>query len=104
MLIHCVMLNLRDEADRAAVARAHDLLAGLVGRVPGLLWLHHGPNRDFEAKTPGFGYGFVCAFADRTAHLAYEAHPDHVAAGAALVAACEGGHAGIRVYDLEVPG
>lgn len=102
MLLHCVFLDLADDADPDALAGALAALAGLVGRVPGMTAFAEGPNRDFEGKTPDHDHGFVCAFDDRAAHLAYEAHPDHRRAGAALVALCRGGAAGIRVYDLEV--
>jgi len=102
MLLHCVFLDLADDADPAALSDALATLAGLVGQVTGMTAFAHGPNRDFEHKTPDHAHGFVCSFADRAAHLAYESHPDHVRAGATLVALCKGGADGIRVYDLEV--
>lgn len=80
------------------------LLQGLMAKVPGMLDFAHGPNRDFENLSPGYSYGFVITFADRTAHLAYERHPDHVAAGGMLVASSAGGINGIFVVDLEVAG
>jgi hypothetical protein len=42
------------------------------------------------------GLGFPLTLA------AYDAHPDHKAAGARLVALCTGGVAGLMVFDLEV--
>lgn len=103
MLKHCVFLKARPDA-MAGVADAMTLLAGLVAKVPGMIDLAHGPNRDFEGLSPGYVYGFVITFTDRAAHLTYERHPDHVAAGAMLVAACQGGIAGIFVTDLKVAG
>lgn len=102
MLLHCVFLDLADDADRGVLDDVLATFEGLVGQVPGMMAFAQGPNRDYEAKTPDHDHGFVCSFADRAAHLAYEAHPDHIRAGAALVGLCRGGAAGIRVYDLEV--
>lgn len=104
MLLHCVFCQLRDDAEPAELARVQARLAGLVGQVQGMTAFRAGPNRDYEGKSPDHGWGFVCTFRDRAAHLAYEAHPDHQAAGAALVALCAGGHAGIVVYDIETDG
>lgn len=101
MLKHVVLFTRRADSDPAALTAAMDKLAALVGPVPGFLDFAFGPNRDYEAKSP-YTHGFVCTFTDRAAHLAYEAHPDHKASGAALVALTEGGYDGIFVADLEV--
>ena len=103
MLKHCVFLAVRPDA-MAGLPETMALLSGLKAKVPGMVDFAQGPNRDFEGLSAGYSYGFVISFADRDAHLAYERHPDHVAAGAALVAACKGGIAGIMVFDLEVAG
>ncbi|HEX9858933.1 MAG TPA: Dabb family protein [Paracoccaceae bacterium] len=102
MLQHCVFCAIRDDVDEASLAAVMRRLEALTAKVDGMTALRWGPNRDYEAKSPGFSHGFVATFADRAAHLAYEAHPEHQAAGMALVALCRGGHAGIVVYDLEV--
>lgn len=102
MLIHCVFCAIRPDADRDDLAAVYKVFADLVPRIDGMISFHAGPNRDFEAKTPAYTDGFVIHFANRSAHLAYEGHPDHKAAGARLVGLCNGGHAGIIVFDLEV--
>ena len=98
MLTHCVMLSLRSDADPAA---AMAILAGLQGRVAGMLSLIHGPNRDYEGKSLGYSYAFVISFSDRAALAAYDAHPEHRRAGAMLVAMCPHGAASIFVADIE---
>ena len=101
MLVHTVLIAPADTPEAAAAIRAACvLLSGL--DVPGMSGFRHGPNRDFEGKSARYAYGFVVHFADRAAHLAYEAHPDHVRAGGMLVAHAAGGHDGIFVSDLEV--
>jgi len=104
MIQHVVLLDLSEGHDRARLAAAMAALERLVGRVPGMRAFDHGPNADYEGKSGRYGYGFVASFDDRDAHLAYEAHPEHRAAGAELVALSAGGHAGIFVADLVVGG
>jgi Stress responsive A/B Barrel Domain len=101
MLLHCVFCAIRADAEMAELAAVMDELAALQPEVDGFLEFRHGPNRDYEQKSPRHGHGFVIAFRDREAHLAYDAHPRHKAAGSRLIALCEGGYEGIVVYDLE---
>ncbi|MGY9047505.1 MAG: Dabb family protein, partial [Rhodobacterales bacterium] len=90
------------EHDKAILLEALGRLHGLQDKVAGLVSFDHGPNADYEGKTPDFAYGFVVTFTDRAAHQAYEAHPDHVHAGGLLVSICAGGYDGILVADLVV--
>lgn len=101
MLLHCVFCALRADADPAELEAVMAELAALQPEVEGFLDFRRGPNRDYEGKSPRHGHGFVIAFRDRAAHLAYDGHPRHKAAGGRLVALCEGGYEGIVVYDLE---
>ena len=101
MLLHCVFCALRSEADPVELQNVMGELAALKDVVDGMLSFQHGPNRDFESKSPRHGYGFIIAFRDRSSHLAYDGHPGHKAAGGRLVALCKGGYDGIMVYDLE---
>ncbi len=101
MLLHCVFCALRPDADPDELRGVMEELDALRPEVEGMLEFRHGRNRDFESKSARFGHGFVIAFRDRDAHLAYDGHPRHKAAGARLVALCEGGADGIMVFDLE---
>lgn len=100
MLIHTVLIAPASPEAEADIRAACDILAGL--SLPGMSGFAHGPNRDFEAKSQRYTYGFTVTFTDRDAHLAYERHPDHQRAGGMLVANAAGGHDGIFVSDLEV--
>ena len=101
MLIHTVLLSLVSESELTPVLEAMTILESLVDQLDGMQAFHHGPTRDFEGTSAAYHYGFVVEFADRDAHLAYARHPEHVRAGAMLVAACAGGHDGIFVSDLD---
>jgi hypothetical protein len=100
MIKHCVFLNLRADADLGALGRAIAELKALVGLIPGFLALDYGPNEDYESKSPDYDSGFVASFSDRQALANYDANPQHKAAGAVLVAQCNGGANGIFVVDL----
>ncbi len=100
MLKHCVFLSVKPDVADARLECAMLKLAGLVGKIEGMLDFSHGPNLDFEKKSQGHGYGFIATFTDRSAHLVYERHPLHKEAGAELIAMCNGGYDGIVVYDI----
>lgn len=102
MLIHTVLLCPASGASQAAFDAAMQILEQLAETLPSMVAFHHGPNRDFEAKSQAYTYGFTCHFTDRAALEAYAADPDHRRAGALLVAHCKGGADGIFVSDLAV--
>lgn len=101
MILHCVFCNFRvdaPEADRDAVLvelRAFSLT------LEGVSQFAHGPNRDFEKLSQDYDAGFVIHFRDAAALQAYAQHPTHQALGKRLVSLCEGGTAGLIVFDLE---
>ncbi|SMY06717.1 Dabb family protein [Flavimaricola marinus] len=104
MILHCVYGAIPNSADPDERRAVMDALAGLQGTIDGMLSFESGPNRDYEGLSKGYTWGFVARFRDRAALAAYDAHPEHKAAGARLVALCDGGVAGLMVFDLEVPG
>ena len=102
MLKHCVFAKIKDDTPQGEVDRILNGFGTLVGEVEGMVDYCHGPNRDFENKSAEYRFGFICTFADRAAHLAYETHPTHQHLGAALCDISIGGYDGITVFDLEV--
>ena len=96
MIQHIVLLNLREGYDAADLS---DVMAGL-GALD-MDGFEHGPNRDFEAKSPNHPYGFMCTFADADALARYADDPAHHLLGNRLVAMCNGGGDGILVMDLD---
>ena len=101
MLKHCVFVSFLDEIE---VKTRMDILGEfgkLVDEIDGMIDYTYGPNLDFENKSEAFADGFIVTFRDRSAHLAYEAHPLHIELGNMLVSLCKGGHDGIIVFDLQ---
>jgi len=102
MIRHCVMLRLARKADRKVLDRVMLALGALVDRLDGCSNFCAGPNRDYEDKSPDVAYGFTLDARDARALAAYAVNPEHQVLGAKLVNLCEGGAAGIIVYDIEV--
>ncbi len=102
MIEHCVFCQIRSDVTSASLADVMERLASLLPIVDGLVDFRTGPNRDFENKSGEYTHGFICTFRDRDAHLEYERHPVHAAAGRDLVALCVNGYDGITVFDLQV--
>ena len=101
MIRHCVLCRFRDDVSDDEKAGAFAALDASRGAVPGILGASFGPNVSPEGVAQGFDDGFVIDFADAAARDAYLVHPDHVAAGRALVALLDGGAEGLVVFDLE---
>ena len=101
MLHHIVLLAPNGEGGLTQIKQAMAILEMLPARITGMGALHHGPNRDFEGKSPRYTYGFSITFTDHAAYQAYVDDPQHMRAGDMLVQACFGGHDGIFVADLE---
>ncbi|MBL4813365.1 MAG: Dabb family protein [Rhodobacteraceae bacterium] len=102
MIEHIVMCKLKPGHAAAELGAVMAGLTALVGEVAGFESFSHGQNIDLEGKSADVHYGFIGRFATQSALETYATYPAHVALGARLVALCEGGGAGIVVYDLKV--
>ena len=99
MIRHIVMLKAEPTQ---TLLQVMDALQALTAQIDGFTGFEHGPNADFEGKSPEYPYGFVCTFADNAAVTRYADDPRHQVLGGQLVALCEGGAGGIMVYDLRI--
>jgi Stress responsive A/B Barrel Domain len=101
MIRHIVLLKARPEVTEAHIAGIFADLHQL--QLPGILAIHSGRSESPEKIERGYLHGFTVDFTGWDALAAYQAHPDHKRAGAALVAAAQGGIDGILVFDLPIP-
>lgn len=104
MILHCVFCTFRTDASQEQRQAILSDLARFSLALDGVLGFDHGPNADFEGKSPNVTDGFVIRFADRLALATYADHPTHKALGARLCDLCEGGAGGIMVMDLVCAG
>jgi hypothetical protein len=102
MVLHAVFCAIKLDVSVSDLSDVKAQLTALSTCCDGILSFEFGPNIDLEHKSQGYSHGFFVRFADRGALERYAVHPDHQAAGAALVALCEGGADGILVFDLDV--
>jgi hypothetical protein len=102
MIRHCVFVKFRPEISADQRAEIYAGLNALVGQIDGLLSAQFGANVSPEGLSQGFNDGFIMDLADEEARDLYLADPAHKAAGAKLVAALEGGVAGLLVFDLKI--
>lgn len=102
MIRHCVFVRFKLEVttfERLSLFLTIDALRNVID---GMGDAHYGVNVSPEGLGRGYDDGFTIDFEDVEARDAYLVHPEHQAAGAALVAAAEGGIDGIMVFDLEL--
>ncbi len=102
MIRHIVLLNFRDDVSEEHKQEIYADLRALVGKIDGLTAGSFGPNSSPEGLSKGFRDGFVMELRDASARDRYLADPRHRAAAEKLVAACEGGLAGVLPFDIEV--
>lgn len=103
MIRHCVFIRFRPEVPQSEKDAIWADIRALKALVPGYLEAHIGGNVSPETgMDKGFSEGFILDFDGPAARDAYLVHPDHQKAGGRIVAASEGGVAGILVYDIDV--
>lgn len=82
MVRHILLLQPRAGISSASIEDARESLAGLVGKIHGLLDFHWGENFASVERRDGCAFGFSMDFLDRHSLAAYGPHPDHQAASA----------------------
>jgi hypothetical protein len=78
-------------------------LEALKVKIAGMRRIQVSENVSPEGLSKGFDEGFFVDFDNTAARDAYLIHPEHQALGGRIVAAAQGGTAGIIVFDFDVP-
>lgn len=102
MIRHCVFVQYKAGTSDDLKREIYQGLAGLQDHHPGFLGIEYGANVSPEGMDKGHSEGFIINFTDAAARDAYLVDEEHLVLGARLVAAAEGGVAGILVFDMEV--
>ena len=103
MILHCVFCRSRPELSPSELALVESALSGLVGQIDGLRNCRFGGNVEAGGTYSEAGFGFVMEFEDEASLTRYLDHPAQRQARVALLAICDGGQSGVKVYDLDVP-
>jgi hypothetical protein len=102
MIRHVVLCRFRRDLDPSGIDKLFAGLDALKDHIPGILAISHGRDNSPEGLQKGATHGFTVDFVDKAARDAYLPHPAHQKVGAMVVAAAEGGLAGITVLDWEM--
>jgi hypothetical protein len=99
MITHVVLLRVKKTTAKSEIERVFAELAGLKGRIPGLLTFSGGPYASPEGRQKGFTHGFVMTFQDVAARDAYLPHPEHERVKKIVFDVLDGGLDGVVAFD-----
>ena len=103
MIRHCVFVHYRADVPQSEKDGINADITALKALVPGFLTAEFGVNVSPETgMDKGYSEGFILDFDGPASRDAYLVHPDHQKVGGRIVAAAEGGVAGIIVFDMEI--
>ena len=77
MTRHFGMFQFHPEVTPAQIDHCFAEMRAMVGRIPGLLSLEHGPYDSPEGLDDGFTHGFIMTFDSNASRDAYLPHPEH---------------------------
>lgn len=98
MVRHFGVFQFKPEISEAQIEDCFTELKSMVGRIPGLLDLEHGPYQSDEGLNEEFTHGFIMTFDSLESRDAYLPHPIHEAVKEMVVPCLER----VVVFDFEV--
>lgn len=98
MVRHFGVFQFKPEITPAQIDNCFAELRGMVGKIPGLLDIEHGPYQSDEGLNEDFTHGFIMTFDSLESRDAYLPHPIHEAVKDVVVPCLER----VVVFDFEV--
>jgi len=77
MVRHYGVFQFKDGIDEEQIDLCFAEMMGMVGKIPGLLAMEHGPYDSTEGMNDGFTHGFIMTFDNLESRDAYLPHPEH---------------------------
>lgn len=77
MIRHFGMFQFKSGVTAAQIDECFSEMKGMVGKIPGLLDMEHGPYESAEGLNDGFTHGFIMTFDTAASRDAYLPHPEH---------------------------
>jgi hypothetical protein len=77
MIRHFGMFQFKEGVSEAQIDECFAQLRGMVGKIPGLLGIEHGPYESDEGLNDGFSHGFIMSFDSAASRDAYLPHEEH---------------------------
>jgi hypothetical protein len=98
MVRHIALLQFKDGVSSDEIDDCFSQLQGMIGKIPGLLTMEHGPYESAEGLNDGFTHGFIMTFDTPASRDAYLPHPEHERVRDIVVARL----ARVIVFDFEI--
>lgn len=98
MIRHFGVFKFYPTVDEAGIQRCFSAMAGMVGRIDGLLDFEYGEYRSGEGLNDGFTHGFIMTFDSAESRDAYLPHAVHEEVKGIVVPCLEK----VVVFDFEV--
>ncbi len=98
MIRHYGMFQFHPEITSEQIDECFFEMASMVGKIPGLLTIEHGPYASPEELNDGFTHGFVMTFDNAANRDAYLPHPEHERVKLVVVPKL----ARVIVFDFEI--
>lgn len=98
MVRHFGVFQFKPEITPEQIDNCFAELRGMVGKIPGLLDVEHGPYQSDEGLNEDFTHGFIMTFDSLESRDAYLPHPVHEAVKEVVVPCLER----VVVFDFEV--
>jgi hypothetical protein len=77
MIRHFGMFQFKSGVSETEIDECFLEMRGMVGQIPGLLAMEHGPYESPEGLNDGFTHGFIMSFDTAANRDAYLPHPEH---------------------------
>lgn len=98
MVRHFGVFQFKPEITQEQIEHCFTELKSMVGKIPGLLDIEHGPYQSDEGLNEDFSHGFIMTFDSLESRDAYLPHPVHEAVKDVVVPCLER----VVVFDFEV--
>ena len=77
MIRHYGMFQFHPEINNEQIEHCFREMQEMIGKIPGLLSMEHGPYESAEGLNDGFTHGFIMTFDTAESRDAYLPHPEH---------------------------
>ena len=98
MVRHYGVFKFFPDVEESAIDECFVKMTEMIGKVPGLLDMEHGPYQSDEGLDKGFTHGFIMTFDSLESRDAYLPHPVHEKVKEFVVPKLED----VMVFDFEV--
>lgn len=101
MIVHMVLLKVREDVATEQVQETFEAIGALREEIAGIVDYSFGPYASPEGLDRGYTHGFCMTFVDARSRDAYLPHPRHEEIKSRVLAILDGGVDGVLAFDYE---